>query len=397
MTYRDVPSATWGGANHSSFPLGLMKTTFLMLVLGLLAKISFGFEYQPSYLIGPYGSIYVRYENLCMMWGPLPNPYSWYGHVVPILPNSYFFGNQGPAYEMPRAEPVEQEKKTAQPEPKPENEIIKPQEPEKVKSFAPPEPLSYAAAAKTAPKKIEQPYMKSFNRNKFEIIKTDKALECSKAVFYLSKNDKIKADPRFIEVFADQLKDPGDHKKGFSFLFNEVQDLLDLMTFMPERSLIKLSLHGEWVDDEILAAIGRKFKGSEVSYLDLSHCANITDEGFKNLTIQLEKISYVNLSFCKKITGKYLYKLSSEHILYLELEECSISDETLLGFKNLAKNLRSLNLNACKITGKAFQAFAAMFGPIRYIYLKGCFSISPKDLAEAIRPIKDLLIFVAPR
>ncbi len=140
------------------------------------------------------------------------------------------------------------------------------------------------------------------------------------------------------------------------------------------------------VTDTGLKSLG---KMQNLKELNLRSCDNISDIGIGFLAEEGGKqLTHLDTSFCANVTdtaAKYIANGIPE-LRSLAMANCSVSDEGLLNICKSLKKLETLNIGQCKqVTDKSLEVLAQELRNLKQIDLYGCAKVSEIALQKVRR------------
>ncbi|MCF7899179.1 hypothetical protein K9L05_00835 [Candidatus Babeliales bacterium] len=134
-----------------------------------------------------------------------------------------------------------------------------------------------------------------------------------------------------------------------------------------------------YVTDDVIKAVTQRFQ--DITFLDISHCINITDASLRALA-NYHNLQSLNLSCCTKISGIGLrFTATNCHNLkFLNLTWCNITDADLHIIAVNCPYLQILNLACCfNITDDGLQALVNCPN-LQHLKLNSCDQITDDGL-----------------
>ena len=148
---------------------------------------------------------------------------------------------------------------------------------------------------------------------------------------------------------------------------------------------IDLNEWAQMVDDAAVAVLASNC--SQLSYLNLHGCRNITDAAVVSVASNCKQLTTLNLLGCGKITDAAVVAVASKCTLLssLDLESCSsITDPAVEAVASGCKQLTSLNLRYCdKITDAAVEAVTSGCEQLRMLKLRGNVHVTDAAMVTA--------------
>jgi hypothetical protein len=112
----------------------------------------------------------------------------------------------------------------------------------------------------------------------------------------------------------------------------------------------------------------------ELLSLDISRNSQINDDTFKLILQSCPQLTDLNSSECKKVGDKGFFEISRciFHIMFLNLENCHISDGILIEIAFKARFLEEINLNLCtNLTDRGILELTKQSSALKKVHLKG--------------------------
>ncbi|MFA5074852.1 MAG: hypothetical protein WC436_02000 [Candidatus Babeliales bacterium] len=139
------------------------------------------------------------------------------------------------------------------------------------------------------------------------------------------------------------------------------------------KTVINLSQYKELLTDRDLIAIAHAHPLLEE--IDISGCTEISDTGLRAVGQFCQALQKINISNCHSITDNGILWIASDcrALNTINLSHCSITDIGLTALRQIAPNIKTLNLSNCnEFTGEGLGRLLSFCNNLERLVLENC-------------------------